>query len=287
MTVGGQAAAESADYDLAPSRAEEDLGRWGWTKSTGSYPRTSKRSKPRVPATRRSMVSGIRRRSACDAQAPAGGASTVLDMAKWLRLPTVCSNGVNGSGCRTALQEARSIQINNLRPRTTPPWWVAMPSAWTPAAVPAGTSTGPTRGLHCGGAATTIPHDPGAEHGHCGSDQHVADQGARGHRRLVHGHRGDGSGDPDWPAFTESAFAPSRRRTTPWTAAEAREPETREGAERPTPARTATTTRVGEDRQGRQEAQDADRAGLGTTVPLFHWTANSYGYIVDRHAEGL
>ena len=281
MTVGGQAAAESADTTWPKLAQKKIFGPLGMDNTSYRYKDFTKRSNR---ASLHQKIDGqwdpAEIRDA-DAQAPAGGASsTVLDMAKWLRLQL--ANGVfNGERVvkKGPLQEARSIQINN-RPTSDD---ATMVGGYALGLDTRSSASGNVHWTHSGaftaGAATTILMIPALNTGIVVLTNTwpigVPEAIAASYMDIVE----TGAVTRDWLAFTESAFAPF---TTPNNTVDGKPKPAN-----PKPAKALKTYTgtyrndyVGEVKIVKDGKKLKMRIGPGleTKVPLFHWTANSYGY---------
>ncbi len=281
MTAGGQAVAQSADTTWPKLAQKKIFGPLGMDQTSYRYSDFTKRSNR---ASLHQKIDGqwdpaVTRDA--DAQAPAGGASsTVLDMAKWLRLQL--ANGVfNGERVvnQGPLQEARSVQIRNLP---------ASDDATTVGGYALGLDTrssasGNVHWTHSGaftaGAATTILMIPALNTGIVVLTNTwpigVPEAIAASYAEIVE----TGALTKDWLSIIGPAFAPF---TTPNNTVDGKPKPAN-----PKPAKKLATYTgtyrndyVGEVKIVKDGKKLTMRIGpdLETTVPLFHWTANNFGY---------
>ena len=281
MTVGGQAAAESADTTWPKLAQKKLFGPLGMDRTSYRYKDFTRQSNR---ASLHQKIDGqwdpaVTRDA--DAQAPAGGASsTVLDMAKWLRLQL--ANGVyNGERVvkEGPLQEARSIQIRNLPASDD----ATMVGGYALGLDTRSSVSGNVHWTHSGaftaGAATTIMMIPALNTGIVVLSNTwpigVPEAIAASYAEIVE----TGTMTKDWLSIIGPAFAPF---TTPNNTVDGKPKPAN-----PKPAATLTTYTgtyrndyVGEVKIVKNGKKLTMRIGpdLETSVPLFHWTANKYGY---------
>lgn len=290
MTVGGEATAQAAGTTW-PKLAKKLIFRPLGMDHTSFRYRDFTKEPDRASLHQQidgQWVPAVKRDA--DAQAPAGGASsTVLDMANWLRMQ-LADGKYQGQRvvAKGSLQEARSLQIRNL-PATDDATQLGG------YALGIGTKTdanGYIQWSHSGaftsGAATTILMIPALNTGIVVLTNTwpigVPEAITASYADLVE----TGAVSRDWLAVTEQAFAPF---TTPNNSVEGKPKpaKPRPAAKPSTYTGRYSNDYVGEVRIVRSGKRLKLRIGpdLAKTVPLFHWTGNTYAYTAIDMPKGF
>ena len=281
LTVGGEAAASAADSSwpkLARSMLFKPLGMNHTSYRYQDFLKESNRASLHQEIDGQFVPEATRD---ADAQAPAGGASsTVLDMAKWLRLHL--ANGTFDGQQVVAegpLREARSTQIRNLPASDD----ATVLGGYALGLDTRSTANGYVHWMHSGaftaGAATTILMIPALNTGIVVLTNTwpigVPETIAASYADIVE----TGAVTKDWLSAIQPAFAGF---TTPNNTVDGKPKpaDPKPAAKASTYTGTYTNDYVGDVKIVKSGKSLKMRIGPGlkTTVPLFHWTGNTYAY---------